>query len=77
MLARVIWSSHTTPWVGAEMGANLSAVDLGPNRTAVSITLGYFHSCAILVRSRVEGLAMLHLMFVCEFDWSNQRQRNT
>ena len=35
--------------VGAEMGANLPAVDLGPARTAVSIALGEWHTCVILV----------------------------
>ena len=34
----------------AEMGANLTAVDLGPGMTAVSIAAGYAHVCVILVR---------------------------
>ena len=34
----------------AEMGANLPAVDLGPGRTAVSVSAGGAHSCAVLVR---------------------------
>jgi hypothetical protein len=33
------------------MGANLTAVALGPGRTAVSIAAGAHHTCAILVRS--------------------------
>jgi len=35
----------------AEMVANLTAVDLGPGRTAVSIAAGYAHTCVIQVRS--------------------------
>src|SRR3546814_10914197 len=31
-----------------EMGANLSAVDLGANRTAVTISAGYYYTCALL-----------------------------
>jgi len=34
----------------AEMGANLPAVDLGPGRTAVSVSAGFGHTCAVLVR---------------------------
>ena len=32
------------------MGANLSAVDLGPGRSAVKVAAGYYHTCALLVR---------------------------
>jgi hypothetical protein len=35
--------------LGAEMGANLPAVDLGPGMTAVSIAAGESFTCAILV----------------------------
>ena len=38
--------------VRAEMGANLPAVDLGDGRTAVAVSAGYTHTCAILVRFR-------------------------
>jgi alpha-tubulin suppressor-like RCC1 family protein len=31
-----------------EMGANLPAVDLGPGRTALQISAGYYHTCARL-----------------------------
>jgi hypothetical protein len=42
---------------GAEMGANLTAVDLGPGMTAVSIAAGRLHVCAILVRwGRNDGI---------------------
>jgi hypothetical protein len=41
---------ETSRCVAAEMGANLTAVDLGPGRTAVSIAAGHEHVCAILVR---------------------------
>ena len=50
MSASHLWPSHTTRGVGAEMGANLSAVDLGPNKTAVEISLSGLTACAILVR---------------------------
>jgi hypothetical protein len=36
------------------MGGNLTAVDLGPGRTAVFITTSNFKTCAILVRSAAE-----------------------
>jgi len=37
--------------LSAEMGTNLPAVDLGPGRTAVAVSAGYYHSCALLVRT--------------------------
>ena len=35
----------------AEMGTNLPAVDLGVGRTAVSVSAGSWHTCALMVRS--------------------------
>ena len=43
-------TSDTARCVGAEMGANLTAVDLGSGRTAISIAAGGDHVCVILVR---------------------------
>jgi len=40
----------------AEMGANLPAVDLGPGRTAVVVSLGSRHTCALLVRFPIAQL---------------------
>jgi len=34
----------------AEMGAKLPAVDLGAGRTALSVSAGFYHTCALLVR---------------------------
>jgi len=34
----------------AEMGENLTSVDLGPGRTAVAVSAGTSHTCALLVR---------------------------
>jgi len=34
----------------AEMGSNLSSVDLGAGRTAVAVSAGSYHTCALLVR---------------------------
>ena len=34
----------------ADMGTNLPSVDLGPGRTAVAVSAGYLHTCALLVR---------------------------
>jgi len=34
----------------AEMGANLPAVDLGSGRSAVAVSVGSVHTCALLVR---------------------------
>ena len=34
----------------AEMGTNLPAVDLGAGRTALAVSAGYLHTCALLVR---------------------------
>ena len=34
----------------AEMGTNLTSVDLGAGRTAVAVFAGGFHTCALLVR---------------------------
>jgi len=39
----------------AEMGTFLPAVDLGAGRTAVSVSAGYEHTCALLVRFCVGG----------------------
>ena len=36
--------------VGADMGANLSAVDLGLGGSAIAVSAGYYHTCALLVR---------------------------
>jgi len=38
------------------MGASLAVVDLGANRTAVSVSAGGYHACALLVRSGEEDL---------------------
>jgi hypothetical protein len=65
-------TSLTMRCVGAEMGANLTAVDLGPGRTVVSIALGDSHSCAILVRSGVGQEGMLHAIFAFQSFWTNQ-----
>jgi len=35
---------------GAEMGANLTAVALGPGRSAVAVSAGSGHTCVLLVR---------------------------
>ena len=35
---------------GAEMGANLTAVALGPGRSAVAVSAGGSHTCVLLVR---------------------------
>ena len=37
-----------------EMGDNLAFVDLGTNRTAKSISLGHYHTCAILDNDKVK-----------------------
>ena len=37
-----------------QMGDNLSAVSLGAGRTAKAVTLGYWHTCAILDNNRVK-----------------------
>jgi len=34
----------------AEMGTNLPSIDLGPGRTAVAVSAGARHTCALLVR---------------------------
>jgi hypothetical protein len=49
----------------AEMGANLTAVDLGHGRTAVSISLGAIHSCVILVRSGAGKEGLMYAIFAC------------
>ena len=41
---------------GAEMGANLPAVDLGSGRSAVAVDAGDDHTCALLVRCEGRGL---------------------
>ena len=33
---------------GSEMGANLSAIDLGTNKTAVAVSAGGSHTCALM-----------------------------
>ncbi|HMV65210.1 MAG TPA: MopE-related protein, partial [Myxococcota bacterium] len=41
----------STPYIGdvpAEVGANMAAVSLGANRTAVDISVGRYHVCALL-----------------------------
>ena len=45
------WSWWLTGCSDAEMGANLPAIDLGPGRTAVSVSSGHAKTCAVLVRS--------------------------
>jgi len=57
--------SHATRSDGAEMGANLPAVDLGPGRTAVSISLGDIHSCVILVRSGAGMEGIVYAIVLC------------
>ena len=37
-----------------QMGKNLPAVDLGPDRTALQVTAGYQHTCALLDDGRVK-----------------------
>ena len=37
-----------------EMGDALPAVDLGTGRTAVSVSLGFFHTCALLDNAQVK-----------------------
>ena len=44
---------------GAEMGANLSAVDLGSGRSVVAVYAGMYHTCALLVRCRGEGCRLM------------------
>ncbi|MFH2128768.1 MAG: Ig-like domain-containing protein [bacterium] len=39
---------------GGEMGDNLPTVDLGSGRTATALSLGYYHSCALLDNSTVK-----------------------
>ena len=41
----------------AEMGANLPSVDLGAGRTAVAVSAGLIHTCALLVRPHLRGQA--------------------
>jgi hypothetical protein len=40
---------------GADMGANLPAVDLGSGTSAVAVSTGYYFACALLVRRGGEG----------------------
>ena len=54
----------------AEMGANLPLVDLGAGRTAVAVSAGGQHSCALLVRLEREFfidnlLVRVHRCFWC------------
>jgi hypothetical protein len=44
---------------GAEMGANLPAVDLGSGRSAVAVAAGFRHTCALLVRCGGEGSRLM------------------
>ncbi|KAJ1478947.1 regulator of chromosome condensation 1/beta-lactamase-inhibitor protein II, partial [Baffinella frigidus] len=41
---------------GAEMGANLPAVDLGPGRTAVAVSAGVYHTCSILASAPAKSI---------------------
>ena len=41
---------------GAEMGANLPAIELGTGRSAVAVSAGFYHTCVLLVRCGGEGL---------------------
>ena len=44
---------------GAEMGANLPAVDLGSGRSAVAVDAGSLFTCALLVRCGLEGSLLM------------------
>jgi len=44
---------------GAEMGASLPAVALGPGRSAVVVTAGEHHTCALLVRCGGNGSGLM------------------
>jgi hypothetical protein len=54
---------------GAEMGANLPAVDLGSGRSAVALDAGLLHTCALLVRCWGEG-SRLRMMRKVRGVWS-------
>ena len=62
---------ETARCVGAEMGANLPAVDLGCGVHTLSIAAGARHSCVILVRSyrkRVSIQNFLAIKFTSQHD---------
>ena len=40
---------------GADMGANLPAVELGSGASAVAVSAGYYFTCALLVSRGGEG----------------------
>jgi len=44
---------------GAEMGTNLPAVALGPGRSAVAVSAGGSHTCALLVRRGGSGSGLM------------------
>ena len=43
----------------AEMGANLPAVALGTGRSAVAVSAGEYHTCALLVRCGGHGSGLM------------------
>ena len=47
---------------GAEMGANLPAVDLGSGRSAVAVATGSHHTCALLVRCGGEDYRVIMML---------------
>ena len=44
---------------GAEMGASLPVVSLGPGRSAVAVSAGFAHTCVLLVRKGSSGSGLM------------------